>query len=110
MLVSCVDVWRARSRLLVAAMNRSSGIGLTSFGMVLVVVGAILRFATSVQTSGFNIHKVGDIFLLVGILMVILSLVIIAMSSRRRVVTRTDVRETPTGQHRTDQRDDWGAP
>ena len=91
-------------------MNRSSGIGLTSFGMVLVVVGAILRFATSVQTSGFNIHKVGDIFLLVGILMVILSLVIIAMGSRRRVVTRTDVRATPTGQQRTDQRDDWGAP
>lgn len=91
-------------------MNRSSGIGLTSFGMVLVVVGAILRFAISVQTSGFNIHKVGDIFLLVGILMVILSLVIIAMSSRRRVVTRTDVRETPTGQQRTDQRDDWGVP
>jgi hypothetical protein len=78
--------------------------------MVLVVVGAILRFATSVQTSGFNIHKVGDIFLLVGILMVILSLVIIAMGSRRRVVTRTDVRATPTGQQRTDQRDDWGAP
>lgn len=78
--------------------------------MVLVVVGAILRFATSVQTSGFNIHKVGDIFLLVGILMVILSLVIIAMGSRRRVVTRTDVRATPTGQQRTDQRDDWGVP
>ena len=61
MLVSRVDVCRARSRLLVAAMNRSSGIGLTSFGMVLVVVGAILRFATSVHTSGFNIHKIGDI-------------------------------------------------
>jgi uncharacterized membrane protein YidH (DUF202 family) len=91
-------------------MNRSSGVGLTAFGMVLVVVGAILRFATSVQTSGFNIHKVGDIFLLVGILMVILSMVIIAMGSRRRVVTRTDVRATPTGQQRTDQRDDWGAP
>jgi beta-lactamase regulating signal transducer with metallopeptidase domain len=78
--------------------------------MVLVVVGAILRFATSVQTSGFNIHKVGDILLLVGILMVILSMVIIAMGSRRRVVTRTDVRATPTGQQRTDERDDWGAP
>jgi uncharacterized membrane protein YidH (DUF202 family) len=91
-------------------MNRSSGIGLTTFGMVLVVVGAILRFATSVHTPGFNIHKVGDIFLLVGILMVIVSLAIIAMGSRRRVVTRTDVRSTPTGQERTDQRDDWGVP
>jgi cell division protein FtsL len=78
--------------------------------MVLVVVGAVLRFATSVHTSGFNIHKIGDIFLLVGILMVALSLVIIAMGSRRRVVTRTDVRATPTGQQRTDQRDDWDMP
>jgi membrane-bound ClpP family serine protease len=110
MLVSRVDVCGARSRLLVAAMNRSSGIGLTSFGMVLVVVGAILRFATSVQTSGFNIDKVGDIFLLVGILMVILSRVIIALGSRRRVVTHTEVLATPTGQQRTDQRDDWGVP
>jgi hypothetical protein len=91
-------------------MNRSPGIGLTTFGMVLVVVGAIMRFAISVHTSGFNIHKIGDIFLLVGILVVILSLVIIAMSSRRRVVTRTDVRATPTGEQRTDQRDDWGVP
>jgi hypothetical protein len=42
--------------------------------------------------------------------MVVVSLAIIAMGSRRRVVTRTDVRSTPTGQERTDQRDDWGVP
>ncbi len=91
-------------------MNRTSGVGLTSFGIVLVVVGAILRFATSVQTSGFNIHKVGDILLLAGVILVVLSLVIIAMSSRSRVTTRTEVRATPTGRQRTEQRDDWGAP
>lgn len=91
-------------------MYRTSGIGLTSFGVVLVVVGAILRFAVTVHTSGFNIHKVGDIFLLVGILLVILSIVIIAMASRSRSMIRTDVRATPSGQQRTEQRDDWGGP
>jgi uncharacterized membrane protein YidH (DUF202 family) len=91
-------------------MNRNSGIGLTSFGIVMVVVGAILRFATSVHTSGFNIHKVGDILLLVGILLVILSVGIIAMGARSRSTTRTEVRDTPSGQQRTEQRNDWGAP
>jgi uncharacterized membrane protein YidH (DUF202 family) len=90
-------------------MNRNSGIGLTSFGVVMVVVGAILRFATTVHTSGFNIHKVGDILLLVGILLVILSVAIIMMGARSRSTTRTEFRDTPTGQQRTDQRDDWGA-
>lgn len=91
-------------------MNRTSGIGLTGFGVVLVVIGAILRFAITVHTSGFNIHKIGDILLLVGIVLVIVSLAIIAMGSRTRTTTRTDVRATPDGQQRVEQRDDWGGP
>jgi uncharacterized membrane protein YidH (DUF202 family) len=91
-------------------MNRNSGIGLTSFGIVMVVVGAILKFAVSVHTSGFNIHKVGDILLLVGVLLVILSIAIMAMGARSRTTTRTDVRETPSGEQRTERRDDWGTP
>lgn len=91
-------------------MNRNSGIGLTSFGIVMLVVGAILKFAVSVHTSGFNIHKVGDILLLVGVLLVILSIAIMAMGARSRTTTRTDVRETPSGEQRTEQRDDWGTP
>lgn len=91
-------------------MNRNSGIGLTTFGFVLVVIGAILRFAVTVHTSGFNIHKVGDILLLVGVLLVIVSLAVIAMGARSRSTTRTEVRETPSGQQRTEHRDDWGSP
>jgi uncharacterized membrane protein YidH (DUF202 family) len=91
-------------------MNRTSGIGLTGFGVVLVVIGAILRFAVTVHTSGFNIHKIGDILLLVGIVLVIISLAIIALGSRTRTTTRTDVRATPDGQQRVEQRDDWGGP
>ncbi|HUZ26566.1 MAG TPA: hypothetical protein VMV07_22665 [Streptosporangiaceae bacterium] len=70
-------------------MNRNSSIGLTSFGVVLVIVGAILRFATTVHSSGFNIHKIADILLLVGILLVILSVFMMTMGSRRRSATRT---------------------
>ena len=77
---------------------------------MLVVIGAILRFATSVHTAGFNIHKVGDILLLVGIVVVVISLAIIAMATRTRTTTRTDVRSTPDGEQRVQQRDDWGGP
>jgi uncharacterized membrane protein YidH (DUF202 family) len=91
-------------------MNRTSGIGMTGFGIVLVVVGAILRFATTVTTSGFNIQKIGDILLIAGIVLVLISLAIIAMGSRTRTTMRTDVRATPEGQQRVEQRDDWGGP
>jgi uncharacterized membrane protein len=89
-------------------MNRGSGVGLSVFGFVLIIIGAILRFATTVHTSGFNIHKIGDILLLVGILLVILSLVLIGMGGRRRSTVRTEFRQTPSGDERLDQRDDWG--
>ena len=75
--------------------------------VVLVVVGAIMRFAVTVTTSGFNIHKVGDILLVVGVLLAIVSLVLLIMGSRRRVTTRTDVRGTPVGEQRV-QTGDWG--
>lgn len=83
---------------------------MTGFGIVLVVVGAILRFATTVTTSGFNIQKIGDILLIAGIVLVLISLAIIAMGSRTRTTMRTDVRATPEGQQRVEQRDDWGGP
>ncbi len=76
--------------------------------VVLVVIGAIMRFAVTVTTSGFNVHKVGDILLLVGIVLAVLSVALIVMSSRRRVTTRTDVRGTPAGEQRVEERQDWG--
>jgi len=76
-----------------------------AFGLVLVIVGAIMRFAVSAQTSGFNIHKAGIILLFVGIGV---SLLIFAFGGKTRSTTQTDVRETPSGQERTEQRDDWG--
>lgn len=89
-------------------MYRSSGGGLLGLAAVLVVIGAIMRFAVSVHTSGFNIHKVGDILLLVGIILAIVSIVILVLGNRRRTTTRTDVHTTPTGGERVQERDDWG--
>jgi uncharacterized membrane protein YidH (DUF202 family) len=88
-------------------MNRTSGIGLMAFGIVLVVVGAIMRFAVSAKTSGFDIHNTGVILLLVGVGVFVISLIVLALGNRSRTTTRTDVRETPSGQERTEQRDDY---
>ena len=92
------------------AMNRGTGIGLMVLGIVLVVVGAIMRFAVSAKTSGFDIHQAGVILLLVGIAVFVVSLVVFAVGGRSRSTTRTDVRETPSGEERTEQRDDWSTP
>lgn len=35
--------------------------------LLVIVVGAILRFAVSVASSGFNLHEMGVILLIVGI-------------------------------------------
>jgi hypothetical protein len=58
-------------------------------GLVLIAVGAILRFAISaVSTHGVAIHTIGDILILVGILGVVLWLVVWAPWPRRRVYRR----------------------
>lgn len=66
-------------------MKTESRIGLIVSGIALVVAGAILRFVTSVHSSGFNIHKVGDALVLIGVVVVV---VVLAVSGRRRGATR----------------------
>jgi membrane-bound ClpP family serine protease len=91
-------------------MNRGTGIGLMVFGIVLVIVGAIMRFAVNVKTPGFNIHDAGIILLLAGIGIFIVSLVILVVGGRSRSTIRESVRETPEGQQRTEERTDWDTP
>ena len=43
--------------------------------LLLIAVGAILRFAVSVSTSGFNIHSIGVILMIVGGVGLLLSLI-----------------------------------
>jgi Domain of unknown function (DUF6458) len=60
--------------------------------LLLIAVGAILRFAVNVSTSGFNIHTVGVILMIVGAIGAILSLIWMTMWDRRdRVVRRQAV-------------------
>jgi Domain of unknown function (DUF6458) len=48
------------------------GIGVS---LILIAVGAVLAFAVHVSTSGFNIHTVGYILLIVGAIGALLSLI-----------------------------------
>jgi len=43
--------------------------------IVMIAVGAILRFAVSVTTTGFNLHTIGLILMIVGVLALVLSIV-----------------------------------
>jgi hypothetical protein len=47
------------------------GIGTSIF---LIAVGAIMDFAVNVQTNGFNIHTVGVILMIVGVMGLLVSL------------------------------------
>ena len=48
------------------------GIGVS---LILIAVGAVITFAVHVSSSGFNLHTVGIILLVVGALGVLLSLI-----------------------------------
>jgi hypothetical protein len=62
-------------------------------GLLLIAVGAILRFGIStVSTHGIAIHTIGDILMLVGVLGVVLWLVVWAPRTRSR---RTAYRDEP---------------
>ncbi len=65
----------------------------------LIAVGAILRWAVTASTSGINLHTVGLILIIVGIVGLVFSLFwMITWSPRRRtdrVVERDPYREPP---------------
>ena len=42
--------------------------------ILLIAVGAVLRFAVTVSTTGFNIHTIGVILMIVGAIGLLLSL------------------------------------
>jgi sulfite exporter TauE/SafE len=57
------------------------GLGTSIF---LIALGAILRFAVHVSTSGFNLHTIGLILIIVGVIGLIISLLWMTVWSRRR--------------------------
>jgi hypothetical protein len=90
-------------------MNRTSSVGLLVFGIVLGIVGAILRFAVEVEATGFNIHTAGVILLVVGIGVTVVALILLVVGGRSRSTITESTRETPTGQVRTQERSDSGS-
>jgi len=81
-------------------MSRASGTGLIGLGIVLVVIGAILKFAVTVTTTGFNINAVGVILLVVGIISVLIGGTLFAAGANRHTTTRESVHNTPSGSER----------
>jgi hypothetical protein len=65
------------------------GIGVS---LILIAAGAILAWAVNASTSGFNIHTIGYILLVVGIVGVLLSMMFWSswggFGSRRETVIR----------------------
>ena len=60
--------------------------------LVLIAIGAILKFAITWSTSGINLSNVGVILMIVGFAGLVISLVM-ANTARRGEVVRTTVRE-----------------
>lgn len=56
--------------------------------LLLLAVGAVLRFAVSVSTTGFNLHTVGVILMIVGVIGLLLSLFWTAVWADRRPSSR----------------------
>jgi hypothetical protein len=90
-----------------AVMERRAGTGILVFGLVLAVAGAIMRYALTVHTTGFNNHTGGVILLIVGIVTFVAGLLIFALGGRRSSSLHDSIRQTPQGQERVEKKDTW---
>jgi hypothetical protein len=57
------------------------GIGVSIF---LIAIGAVLRFAVHVSATGFSIHSIGVILIVVGAIGLVVSLLWASLAGRRR--------------------------
>jgi uncharacterized membrane protein len=89
-------------------MTRGTGTGLLGFGIVLMIVGALMRYAVTVTTEGFSIHTGGIILLFAGVAAFIIGVTLLLFASQRRSISRSSIEQTPTGAVRTDERVDSG--
>lgn len=73
-------------------MEATMGIGTS---IVLIAVGAILRFAVTIHTANVNWYVIGDILMIVGAVGLLISLIWLATASQRATTTVVQ-RETDT--------------
>jgi len=91
-------------------MSRGTGSGLLGFGIVLIVVGAIMRWAVTVNPDGFDVVTAGGILLVVGILAALAGLLLLILGGRRSITEREQITETPHGRERTVEQEGWSNP
>jgi protein-S-isoprenylcysteine O-methyltransferase Ste14 len=76
-------------------------------GIVLAVIGAIMRYAISAHASGVDIHTVGVILIVAGVVVFVLGVAAFAWAGRRRTTSvHQDVHAVPGGQELNEQRQD----
>lgn len=78
-------------------------------GIFLIVVGAILAFAVDFQVAGVNIHVIGDILMIAGVLVVILGIVLLTRRRSLTSTTRSQV-DPVSGDRVTQRRTEDGGP
>jgi Domain of unknown function (DUF6458) len=59
--------------------------------LLLIAIGAILRFAVHASVSGVSLHTVGLILIVVGVIGLVLSLLWLGSARRRGTVVERDV-------------------
>jgi len=91
-------------------MGRGTGSGLIGLGVVLAVVGAVMRYAIEAQPTGFDVVTAGGILLLVGIVSIVVGLILVVMGSRRSTTEREQITATPHGEERVTEHEGWVGP
>ena len=90
-------------------MQRTTGTGFIGFGLVLIVVGAILKLAVTADANGFDIEAAGLIAIWVGVVSLLLGIVLVVMGGRRHSTVRDNVVQTSTGTEHVQERDDYNS-
>ena len=83
-------------------MNRVAGVGTS---LVLLAAGAVMAFAISVNTSGFNVNTIGWILMAVGALGLVVSLIIGTSTASRSTYSDTTVVERQPARERIVERE-----
>jgi uncharacterized membrane protein YidH (DUF202 family) len=71
-------------------MNRTTGTSILVFGIVLGVIGAVMYWAVTASSDGFDINTAGLILFWVGVGTTLVGLFLTLMGSRSTTVRRQD--------------------
>ncbi|GAC1381134.1 MAG: hypothetical protein NVSMB48_08500 [Marmoricola sp.] len=78
--------------------------------LVLIAVGAVLKWAVTYQVSGVDLRTVGNILLVVGVIGLVLSLILWSTRRRTDVIRERSVAGAPEGAGRVVSRSTYVEP